>query len=311
MPEKVSIALTTYNGERYLAEQIDSILAQDYQLHELIICDDCSKDSTRTILREYSVRFPNMIKVYENEQNLGYIKNFEKAISLCSGDFIALSDQDDIWDRRKISELVLNIGNADAIHSDARLINSAGHELTGSFSSYARKKVSQLDFVDLFLNNTVTGCTMMIRRSLLQPQAPFPSCIPHDHWLALLATDREGLVYYPQALLSYRQHEGNILGAGINKNDQQKITTSGRSREEITRDRIKKLTELMQSSAKALSGKNQNELQSLLSYFQGFFRNALRPSSLWFYLSHLRAFARNKSIMRILSGMVYSFCGKI
>ena len=95
MPQ-ISIAMTTYNGEKYLAEQLDSILSQTHTDWELIICDDCSTDSTWQILQEYAQK-DSRIKIYKNEQNLGFKKNFEKAIGLCTGDYIALSDQDDVW----------------------------------------------------------------------------------------------------------------------------------------------------------------------------------------------------------------------
>ena len=92
----ISIALASYNGSKYIREQLDSILEQTYQDFELIICDDCSTDNTWQILQEYAQK-DSRIKVFENERNLGFKKNFEKAISLCNGKYIALSDQDDIW----------------------------------------------------------------------------------------------------------------------------------------------------------------------------------------------------------------------
>lgn len=96
----VSIAMATYNGEKYLKEQLDSIYAQTYKNIEVIVCDDCSSDKTVEILDEYKEKYG--LKYYINEKNLGFKKNFEKAISLCSGDFIALADQDDIWIESKI-----------------------------------------------------------------------------------------------------------------------------------------------------------------------------------------------------------------
>ncbi len=91
----VSIALPTYNGEAFLSKQIDSLLSQNYNNLELIIVDDCSTDGTIEVLNQYK---PNaVVKIFQNERRLGVIKNFEKAISLCAGEFISLSDQDDIW----------------------------------------------------------------------------------------------------------------------------------------------------------------------------------------------------------------------
>src|SRR5258708_3925751 len=103
--ELVSIALCTYNGEAYLKEQLDSLIDQTYPNCEIIIVDDCSKDGTVDILKQYANEY-TQIKLYINTENLGYTKNFEKAIVLCNGEYIALCDQDDIWDKNKISIMI-------------------------------------------------------------------------------------------------------------------------------------------------------------------------------------------------------------
>ncbi len=104
--------MATYNGEKYVNEQIDSILSQTYQDFELIICDDCSKDRTREILQEYSQK-DSRIKLLFNEKNLGFKKNFEKAISMCNGEYIAFCDQDDIWENYKLQFAIEKIENND------------------------------------------------------------------------------------------------------------------------------------------------------------------------------------------------------
>ena len=104
----ISIALTTYNGEKFLKEQLDSILNQTYSDYELVVCDDCSTDSTRQILKEYEKK-DKRINVFLNNNNLGFKNNFEKAISLCTGEYIALSDQDDIWDEKKLEILLKKV----------------------------------------------------------------------------------------------------------------------------------------------------------------------------------------------------------
>lgn len=121
----ISIAMATYNGEKYLREQLDSILAQTIQDFELIVCDDCSTDSTVQILNEY-VEKDSRIKVFVNAKNLGFRKNFEKAIGLCKGEYIALSDQDDIWMTEHLELLVDNIQNKDLIAGNSELIDSLG-----------------------------------------------------------------------------------------------------------------------------------------------------------------------------------------
>jgi glycosyltransferase involved in cell wall biosynthesis len=105
----ISIAMATYNGENYIREQIDSILNQTYQEFELIICDDCSTDSTWTILQEYEKK-DHRINCQLNEKNIGFVKNFEKAIRLSQGEYIAFSDQDDIWTSDHLEILLATIG---------------------------------------------------------------------------------------------------------------------------------------------------------------------------------------------------------
>lgn len=116
----ISIAMATYNGEKYLRKQIDSILDQTIQDFELIVCDDCSTDTTWNILLMYQLQ-DSRIKCYRNEENLGFKKNFEKAIGLCSGEYIALSDQDDIWTEKHLQVLVENLGERDLIGANAFL----------------------------------------------------------------------------------------------------------------------------------------------------------------------------------------------
>lgn len=133
--------MTTYNGEKYLHEQIDSILAQTIQNFELIICDDCSKDSTWDILSDYS-QIDNRIQIFRNEENIGFKKNFEKALSLCQGDYIALSDQDDIWMPNHLEVLKSIIGNKMMSCGNCEMINEKGHSLNISF-----KDLESLDYV--------------------------------------------------------------------------------------------------------------------------------------------------------------------
>ena len=92
----VSVIMCTYNGEKYLREQIDSILAQTYPIHEIIVCDDCSTDNTMAILQEYATRF-TFIKVHQNEKNKGCNQNFHDTLYKATGNYIAISDQDEFW----------------------------------------------------------------------------------------------------------------------------------------------------------------------------------------------------------------------
>ena len=134
----ISIAMTTYNGEKYLREQLDSILNQTYKDFELIICDDCSTDSTVQIIKSY---IDPRIKLFINEKNLGFKKNFEKAIKLCTGEYIALSDQDDIWELDHLKILYDKINGADLICGNNLIFNQNGDSLTNAELLYIKKSL--------------------------------------------------------------------------------------------------------------------------------------------------------------------------
>lgn len=119
MEYKVSVVLCTYNGERYIREQLESVLTQTYPLYEIIISDDCSSDHTWEIVKEYEDRYPDLIRYYQNETNLYWWRNFYKAMLLAKGDYIAFCDQDDVWNPDKIGKQIEAIGdNYVCVHGD-------------------------------------------------------------------------------------------------------------------------------------------------------------------------------------------------
>ena len=155
--------MTTYNGSKYIKSQINSILKQDYPNIELIIVDDFSTDNTYNILEKFK-KFDN-IQVYRNEKNLGLIRNFEKSISHCNGDFIALADQDDIWKRNKLSILYQNIKSYSLICSNATLINEKNQIISMVLNDFTK---SEFDFSpsQILFNNYITGCTLLFNANL-------------------------------------------------------------------------------------------------------------------------------------------------
>lgn len=215
-PGTVSVAMATYNGQHYIREQLDSILEQTIVPDEIVIVDDCSSDSTMEILNSYAKEHSGIIKIYQNEANLGYIKNFEKAISLCSSQYIALSDQDDIWMRNKLEMLLNAIGNSLLIHSDAHIIDADGNILQESYSISALKRPLP-NYLDIIHFNSVTGCTALINRELFALCAPFPENIPHDWWLAMVAVVKNSIAYCAEPLIKYRQHANNAIGCKFSK----------------------------------------------------------------------------------------------
>ena len=211
---KVSIALATYNGEKFIREQLDSILNQSIQDFELIACDDCSTDSTLQILNEY-VEKNTRIKVFANEKNLGFKKNFEKAISLCSGDYIALSDQDDIWTENHLQVLLDNIGNNDLVGANAFLCDekakSKGVDLLACSKIDFLPNSKDDWFFFLLHSNIFQGAACMFKKTLIQKSIPIPKNVKfHDYWLALVAAAGNGVCYKNECILYYRQHEKNV-----------------------------------------------------------------------------------------------------
>ena len=211
----VSIALATYNGEQYLKEQLDSILEQSYTDIEIIACDDCSTDSTPKILEEYQKK-DSRFKFYINERNLGFKKNFEKCISLCNGEYIALSDQDDVWTKDHIECLVSKIGENDLICGNAYLSNSdltdSGTTLFDTLDIDFLPESKQAWFFYLIHHGIIQGACTLFKKELIQEALPIPDSVRfHDYWLSLVAATNNGIKYLSEnCLLYYRQHGNNV-----------------------------------------------------------------------------------------------------
>lgn len=214
-PSCISVAMATYNGERFIKEQIDSILRQTVKPTEIVVCDDCSTDNTWDILQQYANR-DFRIHVYRNDQNLGFIKNFEKAISLCSGEYIALSDQDDIWMDNHIELLLNGIGDKVLCCGNALLVDENGKSLDLSY-----KEMELLDSLPdddfqklksmLFFRSPYQGASMLFKRELTKCALPFPQGVSyHDRWLAMVACVSGGISYLDSIVLYYRRTNDNV-----------------------------------------------------------------------------------------------------
>lgn len=208
----VSIALATYNGAKYLNQQLDSILNQTYTNIEIIIVDDASNDGTTQIIESYQQTHKN-IRFHQNDKNLGLLRTFEKAINLSTGDFIALCDQDDIWLPNKIETLLANIDDNLLIHSDAKLIDESNNIIGESHFALAKRRDKYI-FSDYVVSNNVTGCTCLFSKKLKELALPFPEYFySHDHYLALVASFYGQIKLINEALILYRQHGNNVIGA--------------------------------------------------------------------------------------------------
>ena len=223
---KLSVCMATYNGEKFIKEQIESILNQTHKPDEIIISDDASKDKTQDILIEYQKRYPDLIKVILNKDNAGFVKNFERALLASSGDLVALSDQDDVWLPEKLQEeysILEKNPNVGLTFSDLKLVDENLNEIEKSMWEYHNWKmngyIKGADFFESILKfNRVTGCTIMIRRQILNDLIPFDSRIHlHDYWLALGSSLLSDVFAINKQLVLYRQHSNNQIGAGIKK----------------------------------------------------------------------------------------------
>ena len=213
----ISIAMATYNGANYLREQIDSILAQTIPDFELVVCDDCSSDETWDILKHYSDA-DKRIKVFHNESNLGFKRNFEKAMSLCSGDYIALSDQDDIWLPDHLEILLNNIGDSMLSAGNAELVDGIGNKIGLKLNEMESLAVfpddSDSRALSFFLyRNAIQGASMLIKRDFLSIALPIPDDVNyHDAWFSCLSCFYGNLSYTFNVVTNYRMHDHNVTG---------------------------------------------------------------------------------------------------
>jgi glycosyltransferase involved in cell wall biosynthesis len=217
---KISVALCTYNGEVYLREQIESILNQMYQNLEIVIVDDCSDDNSLKIAKEYEAR-DTRVKVFRNEINLGYNKNFERAIRQCTGDYIAISDQDDIWVRDKVDRLFNNIGDNWLIFSNSALIYDTGEIKEGKL--LYKFKYGQQSYKSMLLGNFVTGHTCLMKREFLTYILPFPESGYYDWWMGFIAIYHNKLIYLKELLTHYRVHENSVTQQEFNDKERHLI----------------------------------------------------------------------------------------
>ena len=204
MQPLISVILCTYNGEKYLEEQIDSVLRQTYRPIELIISDDASTDATPSILRRYASN--PLCRIFYQEKNIGLSENFSFAAKQSSGAFLAFADQDDIWLEDKLASLHPAIGDHLLVYSDSLLVNEEGMSL-GKKLSDIRNMYSGNDSRGYFLYSVVWGHGMLIRRELMEKSLPVPSQVHHDVWLAFKALTLGGIVYLDKVTTHYRQHE--------------------------------------------------------------------------------------------------------
>lgn len=211
----ISVCLATYNGEKYIREQLVSILQQIDEDDEVIISDDNSTDKTLDIIKSIA---DDRIRIYHNIKNKfeysfdNVTHNFEAALKLSSGDYIFLSDQDDIWLPNKVSLMLAKMSDYDLVLSDCSLVDESLNLICPSYFSIVKSKVGIMKNI---YKNSYLGCCMAFKRNVLNEALPFPvSGIPHDIWLGMVAECyfKVSLIKIPTLL--YRRHAGNVSPSG-------------------------------------------------------------------------------------------------
>ena len=228
--EKINILMATYNGRRYVAKQVESILNQTFKDFRLIISDDASTDSTVKILEEYEAK-DRRIEIYKQEKNIGVVANFEFLISKVRSEYFMFADQDDIWNEDKIEKTFNKIqeDNSDLVYTDLEVVNSRLKQLSPSYWNlkgldYRIKKYN--NFEALYLNNFVTGCTMLVKSKWINEFLPLPKdskYVLHDYWIALMVSQSGKLSYLNEPTLKYRQHTTNKIGAKTKSEEMQTL----------------------------------------------------------------------------------------
>lgn len=220
----ISVALCTYNGAAFLQRQLDSLASQTLAPEELVACDDASDDESAAMLHGFARHAPFEVRIERNAQRLGVVGNFSRAIGLCRGDYIALCDQDDVWLPGRLARchealeaVARRLGRATPalVYSDLALIDAEDRLLADS-AAYWRgfRDVHPEPLKELVLQNYATGCSMLFNRALAELALPIPQGAPiHDWWLALIAAGAGEFCALGEALVRYRSHGANAVGA--------------------------------------------------------------------------------------------------
>ena len=224
----ISVAIASYNGAEYISAQLDSVLNQTVKVTEIVICDDISTDKTWDILQNYKEKYPELFKIFRNEKNLGCSGNFEKALSLCSGEIIFLADQDDVWQENKVEKMLVPFADTKilGVYSDSLVVNSQLDSLNCThlqLRGYSPARLSQMPQTEVFARRVPPAAhDMAIRSCVLKQLLPFPKLKNvHDSFIGLVIAAQDGWAAVPETLTLFRQHGNNASNSG------QKQTLSG------------------------------------------------------------------------------------
>lgn len=222
--ERVDIVVATYNGQEYLQQQLDSLMAQSVKNVRVIIGDDGSFDNTLNVVEGFANQYSERInRLPPVKGGMGASPNFSRLLLATDAPYVFLCDQDDVWDEDKISVSLKCIRELEAqhgtdmpilVHTDLRVVDQNLETLSDSFFMFQRLDAQAASLKQLLVQNMVTGCTVVVNRALLNKALPIPdSAIMHDWWLALVAAGFGKIGFVDRATMSYRQHGANTIGA--------------------------------------------------------------------------------------------------
>lgn len=220
----VSVLLAAYNGEKYIGEQLDSIMSQTFSDLSLIISDDLSTDNTPSIIRDYEKQYPDRIRHLKNRKRSGSAQNnFFRLLTSVSDEYLMLCDQDDIWLPDKVEVTLSAMKQQEnqwgkdipmLVHGDLSVIDQTGGMIHKSMAEYQKIGVHDNRFSHYLVENNITGNTVMVNRAFMDFLKYVPEeCVMHDWWLGLLASCFGRITYIDRPLVLYRQHGGNQMGA--------------------------------------------------------------------------------------------------
>ncbi|HSV76584.1 MAG TPA: glycosyltransferase family 2 protein [Bacteroidales bacterium] len=227
-----SVALCTFNGSRHLPEQLTSILSQTAPPREIVVCDDGSTDQTNEIVKDFMGRFPEIRWKHEvNIENVGVVRNFEKAIGLCGEDLVFLCDQDDVWLPEKASTIIQFFNNNpfSIVFSDARIVDEQLNDLNLTmFERVGLKKQylkrfhrNRFGMYFLLSGHFVTGATMAFKKKVVEQLLPVPQSpwFLHDGWIATAGACKDEVSFIHEPLILYRQHQSQAIGARMGSSE--------------------------------------------------------------------------------------------
>lgn len=216
---RVSVALCTHNGERFIAQQLQSILQQSLPVSEIVVGDDDSTDATLEIVEQIAAETDIPVRVRRHTPALGVAANFADAIVATTGDVVAFSDQDDVWHADRIERLLTALDGVAMVHSDADLVDESGVKTgatlaeTLDMSDEERRRMQHGGaFEALLRRNLVTGATAIVRRDAAVAALPVPAGWIHDEWIAMCCALSGGVRFVPDSTIDYRQHGSNAIG---------------------------------------------------------------------------------------------------